>query len=92
MNIYAIVLLCLSIGLTVLLTVVWLRQGKCNKEGFEANVEEEVENPLIKLIAKVNRVGNRLLDVDMWKDRIMMYKMSPTDLARHYIKSQQTSE
>jgi len=62
---------------------------KKSLEGFEDTDKEK--NPLSSVMALIRRSGARLMDIDMWKERILMSSMSPVELARHYLKSQAKS-
>lgn len=80
----------MSILLTIIICVFAWRRGSCirnvRREGF-ANVKD-LNNPLISLMGKVKKMGTMLLDTDMWKERIEMSTMNPTQLARRYIHKQ----
>ena len=90
--------------LTTIITFVILARyiAKAKVEGFEDdkgnkgnkgnNENEKTEvNPLTSVMALIRRSGARLMDIDMWKERILMSSMSPVELARHYLKSQAKS-
>ena len=85
--------------LTTIITFVILARyiSKAKVEGFEddnsetkGNEKTDV-NPLTSVMALIRRSGARLMDIDMWKERILMSSMSPIELARHYLKSQAKS-
>ena len=84
----------MSVFLTILLGwMLWRRGGSCaRREGFanaNANVSlKDLDNPLISLIGKVKKMGAKLLDQEMWVERIEMSRMNPTQLARRYIYQQ----
>ena len=44
------------------------------------------------ILSKINKISGTLLQPSTWTDRIDMYKMSPVDLARRYLKSQTKEE
>ena len=49
-------------------------------------------NSLGGVLATIQRVSGTLLQPSTWTDRIDMYKMSPVELARRYLKSQAKEE
>jgi hypothetical protein len=85
--------------LTTIITFVILARyiSKAKVEGFEDDTSETKGNdktdvnPLTSVMALIRRSGARLMDIDMWKERILMSSMSPIELARHYLKSQAKS-
>jgi hypothetical protein len=76
----------LSFIATIALAIWWVRQTR--KEGFE-NVEE---NPLVTVMGTIRRMSTKLMDINMWKERIVMSNMTPVELARYHIKSMTKSE
>lgn len=60
-------------------------------EGFDGE-ENTPSNPLDSVMKLIRRSSSRLLDIDMWKERILMSSMSPMDLARYHLKSHAESE
>lgn len=95
MKLLAALFLILSTLLTVFLIYAYFRWGKCGcaGEGFQ---NPAADNPDIKALFgalnKLKRIGSHFADIGNWKERIEMMKMSPTQLARRYIKSQQKAE
>ena len=85
---YAFLKLAITTILTIVLIVLFFRRQKL-KEGFEDGKEI---NPLDGIMTLIRRTSGRLMDIEMWKERIFMSKMSPMDLARHHLKSQAKSE
>jgi hypothetical protein len=82
--------------LTTIITFVILARyiSKAKVEGFEDDNSKDGKtdvNPLTSVMALIRRSGARLMDIDMWKERILMSSMSPVELARHYLKSQAKS-
>lgn len=87
--------------LTTIITFVILARyiSKAKVEGFEDDKDNKDNkkdekadvNPLTSVMALIRRSGARLMDIDMWKERILMSSMSPVELARHYLKSQAKS-
>jgi hypothetical protein len=74
----------LSFFVTVGLTLWWIRR---RTEGFENE-----ENPLVAVMGTIRRMSTRLMDINMWKERIVMSNMTPVELARYHIKSMTKSE
>jgi len=74
----------LSFFVTVGLTLWWIRR---KTEGFENE-----GNPLITVMGTIRRMSTKLMDIDMWKERIVMSNMTPVELARYHIKSMTKSE
>ena len=87
--------------LTTIITFVILARyiSKAKVEGFEDDKDNKDNkkdektdvNPLTSVMALIRRSGARLMDIGMWKERILMSSMSPVELARHYLKSQAKS-
>ena len=75
----------LSFFVTVSLSLWYLYRST---EGFE----NEEGNPLITVMGTIRRMSTRLMDIDMWKERIVMSNMTPVELARYHIKSMTKSE
>jgi len=76
----------LSFFATIGLTLWWIRHG-IPAEGFENE-----ENPLITVMGTIRRMSTKLMDMNMWKERIIMSNMTPVELARYHIKSMTKSE
>ena len=93
MKLFAASFLILSTILTVFLVYAYFRWGKCGcaGEGFQ-NPENPDIKALFGTLKKLKRIGSHFADIGNWKERIEMMKMSPTQLARRYIKSQQKAE
>lgn len=72
-------------------------------EGFEnpksANTERKksadpsvISYQLLKsVMGPIRKMSKLVLDPAQWKERITMSRMTPTELARHYIRTTQTS-
>jgi hypothetical protein len=59
----------------------------------EAVAEAEAgPNPLLSLMGNLKRMSGYLINPTTWTDRITIMNMTPTELARHYIKSQNNVE
>jgi hypothetical protein len=56
-------------------------------EGFN-NESSSLES----IMALIRRTSSRLLDLNMWKERIIMSSMSPVELARYHLQSSAKSE
>lgn len=54
--------------------------------------EDKDSGSLGDILSKINKISGTLLQPSTWTDRIDMYKMSPVDLARRYLKSQTKEE
>ena len=84
-NVFHFVLLTtiIILGLYIVYTY---KYGSCNTEGFSEKEESKKENTtpniLVDLISKMKNMSGFLTDMDMWRDRIEMFQMSPEDLAR----------
>jgi len=87
-NVFHFVLLfiCLIFGLYIIYAY---KYGLCNAEGFSEQEESKkntknTSNPniLVDLISKMKNMSGFLTDMNMWRDRIEMFQMSPEDLAR----------
>jgi hypothetical protein len=63
-------------------------------EGFADKSPETVAEPnaLLSLMGNLKRMSGYLINPTTWTDRIAIMNMSPTELARHYIKSQNNVE
>jgi hypothetical protein len=100
---FGISILYIFVVISTLLTVVavwcFFRYGTCMPrrriEGFKSTQDKldhatkQVDNALLNVMSQVKRVNTMLMDTSMWKERIEMATMSPMDLARKYITSQQ---
>jgi len=85
-NVFHFVLLTIAI-LFGLYIVYMVKQGSCNAEGFsekglEVKKDNTAPNILVDLISKMKHMSGYLTDMNMWKNRIEMFQMSPEDLAR----------
>jgi hypothetical protein len=49
-------------------------------------------NPLLSLMGNLKRMSGYLINPTTWTDRFELMNMTPTELARHYIKSQNNVE
>ena len=49
-------------------------------------------NALLSLMGNLKRMSGYLINPTTWTDRITIMNMTPTELARHYIKSQNNVE
>ena len=82
-NVFHFVLLTIAIifGLYIVYTH---KYGSCNAEGFSEQEKKEKSQPniLVDLISKMKHMSGYLTDMNVWKDRIEMFQMSPEDLAR----------
>lgn len=78
---YLIAIIIITAIITLLGGLWYLKMNR--NEGFE----NENENPLGSIMSLIRRTSTRLLDIDMWKERILLSKMSPTELARYYMKT-----
>ena len=73
-------------------------EGFANKSSDAEAVavaEAEAEagpNPLLSLMGNLKRMSGYLINPTTWTDRIEIMNMTPTELARHYIKSQNNVE
>ncbi len=92
MKLFAALFLILSALLTIFLVYAYFRWGKCGCEGFQNPMENPDINALFGALKKLKRLGSHFADIRNWKERIEMMKLSPTELARRYIKSQQKAE
>jgi hypothetical protein len=95
MKLFAAAFLILSTLLTVFLIYAYFRWGDCGcrrTEGFAAAAENPDINALFGALKKLKRLGSHFADIGNWKERIEMMKLTPTELARRYIKSQQKAE
>ena len=100
---FGISILYIFVIISTLLTIaaVWcfLHYGTCMPrrriEGFKStpnkldHATKQVDNALLNVMSQVKRMNTMLMDTSMWKERIEMVAMSPADLARKYIASQQ---
>lgn len=88
MKFFLISVLVLSTILTIILVIGALRGGKCSAhtEGFKD--APSITNPLLSVISKLRKMGTKLLDKELWSDRIAMSSMNPGQLARRYIYKQ----
>jgi len=66
--------LLLSIGLMFVLGVL---ERSIAQEGFQTQ-EEAMSN----LLQSMNKIGKKLLDPEMWAERIQMMHLTPVELAR----------
>lgn len=84
------VYLLLSVFLTILLVLLWMRSGRCAAEGFatERPAVSDLVNPLRTMIQKLTHMSRHFSSVDTWRDRIETAFLSPTELARRYIAKQ----
>lgn len=64
----------LSVGLFIVLGVL---QRSIAQEGFQTQ-EEAMSN----LLQSMNKIGKKLLDPEMWLERIQMMHLTPVELAR----------
>ena len=64
----------LSVGLLIVLGVL---QRSIVQEGFQTQ-EEAMSN----LLQSMNKIGKKLLDPEMWSERIQMMHFTPVELAR----------
>lgn len=96
MKLFAALFLILSALLTIFLVYAYFRWGKCGcaAEGFQtqAAAENPDINALFGALKKLKRLGSHFADIRNWKERIEMMKLTPAQLARRYIKSQQKAE
>ena len=63
-----------------------------NKGNGEGKDNGKDNGSLGDILSKINKISGTLLQPSTWTDRIDMYKMSPVDLARRYLKSQTKEE
>lgn len=63
-------------------------------EGFAdtATATAAGPNPLLSLMGNLKRMSGYLINPTTWTDRFELMNMTPTELARHYIKSQNNVE
>ncbi len=85
MNVAAMLFVIISSLLTILVAIYVF---SVKKEGFSnaKPTEKPDRNVLLSLVGKLTRINKQLIDPTLWKDRIEMAFLSPTDLARRYIK------
>jgi hypothetical protein len=94
---YAFVFLILTTVLTIALVYSWIRRGECaarGAEGFKDRGEHlkttvrAAEEPLRAMIKKLTHMTKYFADVGNWRERINTAFMTPTELARYYIKQE----
>ena len=66
--------LLLSIGLILVLGIL---QRSIAQEGFQTQ-----EDAMSHLLQSINKIGKKLLDPEMWSERIQMMHLTPVELAR----------
>lgn len=54
-------------------------EDRMTPEAFAYNILQHVKGP-------VTRLSEKLVDVNMWKERIELFSMSPVELARYNLK------
>ena len=62
-------------------------QRESQREGFANLQEKEKPNPILTLLGTLKRISKPLLDRELWKEKLEMAFLSPTDLARRYIRA-----
>lgn len=80
-----VILTIFILGLATYLFVRYMPCGCAAAEGFQAN--QEKPNPLIKLVKKLGTMSKYLSNPNMWKERIEMFSMTPTELARRHLNN-----
>lgn len=99
---FGIPIIYIFVVISTLLTVAALwsffKYGTCMPrpriEGFKSaqtkidHATKKVDNALLNVMSQVKRMNAFLTDTTVWKERIELATMSPSDLARKYIKSQ----
>ena len=93
---YAFVFLIATTLLTIALVYGWIRRGRCAlraTEGFKdgghlKTAAAAAEEPLLQMIKKLTHMSKYFADVGTWRERMQTAFMSPTELARYYIKQQ----
>jgi hypothetical protein len=74
--------------LSVVLIVIYLMKKEHMFENFEdkkKSASESVSDALVNIIKSANKVGKRMLNPELWNERIGMLNKSPMDLARMHI-------
>ena len=80
-------------ALTYMFVQLFSKKGTCSVERFEGSGDTEKEDGTFGgIMASVKRVSGILLQPGTWTDRIEMHSMSPTELARRYLKSTAKAE
>ena len=80
-----------TIVLGIVLGVFLYTSVRRRHEGFADKTVEE-PNPLLSLMGNLKRMSGYLINPTTWTDRFAIMNMTPTELARHYIKSQNNVE
>jgi len=89
--------LLLSSLVTYGIVLLFTKQGTCASQQQQEPFANETppgadERSLGGILKTIQRVSATLLQPSTWTDRIEMYNLSPTDLARRYLKSQAKAE
>jgi len=65
----------------------YLSKKQSQREGFANLKEQDPPNPILTLLGTLKRISKPLLDRELWKEKLEMAFLSPTDLARRYIRA-----
>jgi hypothetical protein len=80
--------------ITALAMKVFMWLNKSHKEGFEASNEtketaqDAVNNVLLRAVEQMKTVSAHILNPKNWSERLELATLSPVELARRYIISQ----
>ena len=85
----AIIFLVVSSCLTIVLVLYFIFNGKCAAAKYEGFLDSApMKSDAIKTTMKiVKRLSAIVTDRHEWSDRFSMMNMTPTELARRYLKS-----
>lgn len=79
----------LILMLSIVLIVIYLMKKEQMFEKFEdkKSASESVSEALINIIKSANKIGKKMLNPEVWSERLNLINKSPMELARMHIGS-----
>jgi hypothetical protein len=90
-------LICLAGAALVLGLLIALMTITPHKEGFESpdatpmTTQQLSQQLLAAVMPPIRRISSMILNPNVWKDQLSMINLTPTEMARHYLRNKERS-